>query len=334
MFTFAKIAWESGKLEAVSYDNKGKVASRHALSTAGEPSELLLSIIQNPDGFKADGADMALIQFEVVDKDGKRCPVDNRMVDFTLSGEAEWRGGIAQGTDNFILSKSLPVECGINRAIIRSTAKAGKITLTAKAEGLPEASITLKTMPVKTVGGLSDYLPQHSLASRLDRGETPSTPSYRDTKRTVRIVSAKAGSNNQEVDMSFDDNEMSEWANDGNLSRAWITYQFDREAEVGDISLKLRGWRKNSYPLEVYAGKTLIWKGDTEKTLGYIHLETKPIRTDNITISLMGSSTEDDAFGEIVEVEAKVTNEMEQSGKGEEGEYFLRIIEIDFLENI
>ena len=74
--------------------------------------------------FHADGADMALIQVEVVDKDGKRCPLDNRTVQFTLNGHAEWRGGIAQGENNHILDTNLPVECGINRALIRSTTTA------------------------------------------------------------------------------------------------------------------------------------------------------------------------------------------------------------------
>ena len=106
------------------------------MTTVGEPTNIRLTAIQNPEGFHADGADMALIQFEVVDKDGKRCPLDNRIVKFDLKGEAEWRGGIAQGEDNYILSKDLPVECGVNRVLIRSTTKAGKLILTAKAKGL------------------------------------------------------------------------------------------------------------------------------------------------------------------------------------------------------
>lgn len=67
------------------------------ISTVGEPAKLKLTTIQNPEGFHADGADMALIQVEVVDTNGKRCPLDNRTVQFTLKGNAEWRGGIAQG---------------------------------------------------------------------------------------------------------------------------------------------------------------------------------------------------------------------------------------------
>ena len=80
----------------------------------------------------------------------------NRIVKFDLKGEAEWRGGIAQGEDNYILSKDLPVECGVNRVLIRSTTKAGKLILTAKAKGLPEASITLETIPVEKVDATND----------------------------------------------------------------------------------------------------------------------------------------------------------------------------------
>lgn len=279
LFTFDNVAFKPGKLEAVSYNKAGKEISRYAVNTAGEPASLKLTAIQNPEGFHADGADMTLIQVEVVDKDGQRCPLDNRTIQFTLKGQAEWRGGIAQGKNNHILDTNLPVECGINRALIRSTTAAGKVTLTAQAKGLLSASLTLETVPVKVTGGLSTYLPQATLKGRLDRGETPSTPSYKDSKKGVRIVSAKAGSNNNDAEKSYDDIELTEWKNDGKLSTAWITYTLERDAEIDDICIKLQGWRSRSYPLEVYAGNTLIWSGNTDKSLGYIHLNVeKPVR--------------------------------------------------------
>ena len=57
------------------------------------------------------------------------------LIKFDLQGPAEWRGGIAVGADNFILSKELPVECGINRVILRSQPHAGKIVLNAVSDG-------------------------------------------------------------------------------------------------------------------------------------------------------------------------------------------------------
>ena len=333
LFTFDNVAFKPGKLEAVSYNKAGKEISRYALNTAGEPASLKLTAIQNPEGFHADGADMTLIQVEVVDKDGQRCPLDNRTIQFTLKGQAEWRGGIAQGKNNHILDTNLPVECGINRALIRSTTAAGKVTLTAQAKGLLSASLTLETVPVKVTGGLSTYLPQATLKGRLDRGETPSTPSYKDSKKGVRIVSAKAGSNNNDAEKSYDDIELTEWKNDGKLSTAWITYTLERDAEIDDICIKLQGWRSRSYPLEVYAGNTLIWSGNTDKSLGYIHLNIeKPVRANTITIRLKGNTSDKDAFGQIIEVEAKAANKMELEKSSSKNQ--LRIIEVEFLETI
>lgn len=333
LFTFDNVAFKPGKLEAVSYNKAGKEISRYAVNTAGEPASLKLTAIQNPEGFHADGADMTLIQVEVVDKDGKRCPLDNRTIQFTLKGQAEWRGGIAQGKNNHILDTNLPVECGINRALIRSTTAAGKVTLTAQAKGLLSASLTLETVPVKVTGGLSTYLPQATLKGRLDRGETPSTPSYKDSKKGVRIVSAKAGSNNNDAEKSYDDIELTEWKNDGKLSTAWITYTLERDAEIDDICIKLQGWRSRSYPLEVYAGNTLIWSGNTDKSLGYIHLNVeKPVRANTITIRLKGNTSDKDAFGQIIEVEAIAANTMELEKSS--SKHQLRIIEVEFLETI
>ena len=333
LFTFDNVAFKPGKLEAVSYNKAGKEISRYALNTAGEPASLKLTAIQNPEGFHADGADMTLIQVEVVDKDGQRCPLDNRTIQFTLKGQAEWRGGIAQGKNNHILDTNLPVECGINRALIRSTTAAGKVTLTAQAKGLLSASLTLETVPVKVTGGLSTYLPQATLKGRLDRGETPSTPSYKDSKKGVRIVSAKAGSNNNDAEKSYDDIELTEWKNDGKLSTAWITYTLERDAEIDDICIKLQGWRSRSYPLEVYAGNTLIWSGNTDKSLGYIHLNVeKPVRANTITIRLKGNISDKDAFGQIIEVEAIAANTMELEKSS--SKHQLRIIEVEFLETI
>ena len=333
LFTFDNVAFKPGKLEAVSYNKAGKEISRYAVNTAGEPASLKLTAIQNPEGFHADGADMTLIQVEVVDKDGQRCPLDNRTIQFTLKGQAEWRGGIAQGKNNHILDTNLPVECGINRALIRSTTAAGKVTLTAQAKGLLSASLTLETVPVKVTGGLSTYLPQATLKGRLDRGETPSTPSYKDSKKGVRIVSAKAGSNNNDAEKSYDDIELTEWKNDGKLSTAWITYTLERDAEIDDICIKLQGWRSRSYPLEVYAGNTLIWSGNTDKSLGSIHLNVeKPVRANTITIRLKGNTSDKDAFGQIIEVEAIAANTMELEKSS--SKHQLRIIEVEFLETI
>ncbi|MDT3400951.1 glycoside hydrolase family 2 protein [Mucilaginibacter terrae] len=148
LFTFDNVKWEPGTIKAVSYNAAGKQLAQDEIKTAGEPAAIKLISMQSPTGFKADGADLALVQFEVVDAQGNRCPTAMNMVNFKLNGEAEWRGGLAQGPDNYILAKLLPAENGVNRVLIRSTTKAGKIVLTASADGLKSASLTLNTLPV------------------------------------------------------------------------------------------------------------------------------------------------------------------------------------------
>ena len=334
LFTFDSIQWEKGTIEAVSYNEDGKELSRYKNQTAGTPHRLKLTLIQGPNGIHADGADLALVQVEVVDADGKRCPLVNDMVTFDLKGPAEWRGGIAQGSDNYVLAKVLPVECGITRVIIRASEQPGEVTLRAQVEGLGTESITFTTIPVEVKDGLSTYLAGESLPSRFDRGETPSTPSYTDKKVSVRIKAAETAANKDLAANSYDDNELSEWTNGGRLSAAWITYQLERYAVVDEISLKLTGWRMRSYPLEIYAGDELIWSGNTERSLGYIHLPMKPVRTNAITLRLKGATHDSDAFGQITEVTEAAASELDlyktQNAEDVNGE--LRIVEIDFLE--
>ncbi len=336
LFTFDNVAFKPGTLEAVGYDGQGDELCRTRLQTAGEPQRLLLTAIENPNSWKADGADMALLQVEVVDADGLRCPLANDMVHFAVEGPAEWRGGIAQGEDNYILSMDLPVECGVNRALVRSLEEAGTVRVTATAEGLQPAELVLSTTPVEVKEGLSAYIPGNELEGRLDRGETPQTPSYHDTKVDVNILSATAGANNEDAVNSFDDNELSEWKNDGQASTAWITYQLERVARVDEVCLKLTGWRMRSYPLEIYAGDELVWSGETEKSLGYVHLDVKPVPADKITIRLKGASQESDAFGQIVEVAAPAAGELDlfKAEGGDKVNHELRLVEVEFKENL
>ncbi|MEI3055964.1 MAG: DUF4982 domain-containing protein [Phocaeicola plebeius] len=335
LFTFDKIAFTPGVLEAVGY-NDGKEAARMQLRTAGKPAKLKLAAIQHPKGWKADGADLVLLQVEVVDAEGNRCPLANNLIHFMVEGPAEWRGGIAQGSDNYILSEKLPVECGVNRALLRSSVTAGKVVVRAEAEGLASASLELVSSPVEVQNGLSTYIPGDDLEGSLDRGETPLSPSYIDRAVDVAVLSAEAGINTEEACKSCDDNELSEWKNDGKASTAWIKYHLERIARVDEVCMKLTGWRMRSYPLEIYAGDELIWSGETEKSLGYVHLKVKPVPASEITIRLKGSSKEDDAFGQIVEVAAPVANELDlfKAKDGDKTNHELRIVEVEFKESL
>ena len=350
LFTFDNVPYEAGTLEAVASDG-----SRYKLETVGEPYQLKLTTIENPEGMKADGADMVLIQVEVVDKQGRRCPLDDRLINFSVMGEGRWIGGIATRnnqdylvddvkrdknlldaankknlSDNYVGAMALPVECGVNRVLVRSTVNAGTITVYASAEGLK--GVQQAVIKTNAVDKAND-LPALTLKGSLSRGETPLTPSYTDRATGIAVKEAKAGYDTEHAARSFDDNELSEWKNDGNLSTAWITYKLARKAVISDICMKLTGWRLRSYPLEIYAGKKLIWSGETPRSLGYVHLTpTQQVKTDEVTIRLKGAGKDKDAFGGIVEVAEPAAGELDlfKAKNGGETKSELRIVEIEF----
>ena len=373
LFTFKNVPFEQGKIEAVAY-TQGKETSRYSIESAGKPDHIKLTAIQNPEGFKADGADMALIQVEVVDKQGHRCPLDNRTIHLNYQGEMQWLGGIATPNeemkqklaaskknitvdknetaeekaarkandildstdsyntfDNYIGKIDLPVECGVNRVLIRSTVNPGKITICAGADGIKGvASIDLQTEKVD----IENYLPQRSLKCDLSRGETPSTPSYTDIKETIDIIGAKAGSNEVTAQNSFDDNEKSEWKSDGKPENAWITYQFAKKTKVDEITLKLTGWRDKMYPLAIYAGKQKVWEGYTYPCLGYVHLHIdRPVNAKDITIKMIGDAKTKGQTGDTKELAGGKASTLDFIGTVK-GKPVLRIVEIDFLKDV
>lgn len=334
LHTFDSIAYEPGTLKAVSLDEKGNTLSEYTLTTAGAPARLNMTVMTAPGGLVADGADMALIEYEVVDSEGRRCPLDNRNVSFRVEGPAEWRGGIAKGADNMAFSTTLPVECGVNRVFVRSLDKPGVIKVYAQAEGLPEEKIELKSKAVKVKDGLTTYEQRATLPLSLERGETPATPSYKDLKKTVRVASVTAGCNQELAAASVDDNESSEWRNDGSLKNAWIKYSFAEPTVVDELDIKLTGWRRRSYPIEITADNgEMVWEGNTPTSLGYCNLKLKPVKTGSLTIRLKGSATESEGFGQITELVAPVANDLDlfKAEGGDKVNNELRIIEADFL---
>lgn len=329
LFTFPDIKMEDGKVEAIGYKD-GKEVCRTEKHTVGNPAALKLTLISNPAGTKADGNDVALVQVEVVDDKGERCPLANDMVEFSLNGPAEWRGGIAKAADNYALSKKLPVEAGVNRVMVRATREAGIVKLTAKADGLSEQTISFQTTAVDCKEGLSSYIPGETQPSYYGKGAVKSTPSYTQKNIALAVDSITAGSNQADACKSIDDNEMTEWASTGN--DAWITYRLARRALIDDVCLKLTGWRKKSYPVEILEGDSVVWRGETPKSLGYIHLFIDhPVMSDRITIRLTGTASDQDAFGAIVEVEDQNAGTLDMVDKGGKQ---LRIIEAEFRERL
>jgi beta-galactosidase len=158
LFTFPEIGYEPGELKAVA-STAGKTVATHVLRTAGAPVGLKLSAITAPGGLRADGSDVALIDVEVVDAQGNRCPTVQQRADFETSGPAVWRGGYNSGKINSVNNTYLDLEAGLNRVAVRATRTAGAITVRATSEGLKAGSVTITSQPFAVENGATTTAP-------------------------------------------------------------------------------------------------------------------------------------------------------------------------------
>ena len=302
LYTFKNIEWQSGEIKAVGYDANGKKITEDFKKTAGEAVAIKLTPRVSPNGFVADGHDIALVDVEVVDKDGNRNPIALNLINFELRGAAEWRGGIAQGEGNYILSKTLPVENGVNRVLLRSTRNSGKIILKASAENLKSAEIELKSKSFQTEDGLSKTILSENLPVNLSRGATPLSESFKMSRQTLEIANVVSGANADSAKNSFDDNELSDWMSDGKAENAWIKYEFAKTEKINQVVLKLIGWRTNSYPIQISVDEKQVFLGTTPRSLGYVTLSFPETSGKSVTIKLNGEASNRDAFGNIIEI--------------------------------
>ncbi|ESQ81324.1 sugar-binding domain-containing protein [Asticcacaulis sp. YBE204] len=327
LFTFKNVAYAPGELKAVATYTDGKT-SQDARKTTGAPVAVKLTPVTGPRGFVADGMDAMLVDVEVVDKDGNRVPTAFNTINFKLDGAAVWKGGIAQeegGADankpdakiqqdckctsadkkkstNYVLSPVLPVEGGINRVLIRSTTKAGKVTLTASADGLKPATISATSKAIAVKDGLSTVFAEDAQPVNLSRGPTPLTASYTDTMKGVKVLGITAGSNAADAPKSHDDNERSTWNSDGAPNGAWIEYTLDDAQPVSNVSLRLTGWRVRSYPIRILLDGKEVYKGEAAKSLGYVDFNFPAQKAKALRIELTSATQDRDGFGNIIEV--------------------------------
>jgi beta-galactosidase len=378
LFFFPAVSYEPGTLEAVGFTD-GKIVASDRVVTVGPSASLKLTLHTGPKGLRADGQDIALVDVEVVDKDGLRCPTALNLIHFKLDGPAEWRGGIAQGSstpvprttapndnhglaatpptpllheDNYILSKDLPVEAGINRVSVRSLPESGLVTLEANADGLPAAHLEFTSKAIVTQNGLSSDFPAEDQPVNLERGPTPATPSFIRRRFSIPIVSATAGANAASAALSFDDNETTSWSNapdkvtdglpprggevaapaaspkGGTLDTAWIEYTFAHATQPTELEMKLNGFRQRRYPIRVTLDGTIVYEGLTPATLGYCNLKLRPATGQHLRIALTAPPVNTSENNAIVEITGKI----EGSGNkplGGTGDPIISVIEAE-----
>ncbi|HTM26945.1 MAG TPA: DUF4982 domain-containing protein [Vicinamibacterales bacterium] len=192
LFTFKDVAFEPGEVKAVA-SKGGKVVATHTKRTAGPPVALRLTTITAPEGLRADGADVALIDVEALDAKGERVPTFQQRVDFTTDGPAVWRGGYNSGKIDSINHPFLDLEAGINRVAIRATRTAGAITVRATAAGLTTGTVPVLSHAVAATDGMSTLPPARSPAP-LPAGAPRHSPFTSAAAKPARAAAAPSAS--------------------------------------------------------------------------------------------------------------------------------------------
>ena len=140
-----EVPYEPGTLTARAFDNGIETASE-SISTVGKPAAIKLTTDRST--IRADRNDLSYVMAEIVDADGKEVPyADNVLVNFEINGNGEI-AGVGSGSPTDMSSFQKPVKKswqGRCLAIVRPKGEAGKIVLTARAEGLKEAVAEIVT---------------------------------------------------------------------------------------------------------------------------------------------------------------------------------------------
>jgi len=137
-----KLPYTPGTLKAVGVDGGREVATS-VLETTGEAAQLQLKADRNV--VDADGQDLSYIVVEAVDAQGRLQPNAVQEVEFAVSGPgtiAAVGNGDGTSAEAYQGSKRALFH-GRALVVVRSSHKAGRITLTAKAPGLKDGLVTV-----------------------------------------------------------------------------------------------------------------------------------------------------------------------------------------------
>ena len=135
--------YQPGEVKVVAYNEAGEPVAEQIVRTAGKAHHIVLT--PNRTTIKADGDDLVYVTVQVADKNGNIVPDDTRMVNFKVSGDAEFLA-TANGDPTCLLSFDDPrmkLFSGAATAILRAADTPGTATLTVTAPGVKPATLTI-----------------------------------------------------------------------------------------------------------------------------------------------------------------------------------------------
>jgi beta-galactosidase len=138
------VKYESGEVKVVAYGKDGLPAEEAVIRTAGKPDRI--ELIPDRRTISADGKDLAYVNVRVVDKDGNLCPLDQRLIQFSVKGEGTYRAaanGDPTSLDLFHLPQ-MHLFYGQLTAILQSSETPGKMVFEARAKGLKSGVLEIE----------------------------------------------------------------------------------------------------------------------------------------------------------------------------------------------
>jgi beta-galactosidase len=153
-----KIRWDGikyapGYIEARAYKASGnKPSVVHRIETTA--SAVKLTAVADHLAWQADGIDLQHVRITAVDAKGRRDQSAKGLVNFAVEGPAEIAGVINGDitSDELSVGNSRSLYNGTCTVILRSKRALGKVTLTAKANGLKPIKLVLNTVQAGASG--------------------------------------------------------------------------------------------------------------------------------------------------------------------------------------
>lgn len=143
-----RLMWENityvpGEIKVVAYDESGYPKMEKIVRTAGKPHHIELDTYRTC--LAADGRDLAYITAKIVDKDGNLCPLDGRVLNFSVTGAGKYRAA-ANGDPtclDLFHEPHMHLFNGMLTVIVQAGDNPGEVVLTANAAGVRSSTIKL-----------------------------------------------------------------------------------------------------------------------------------------------------------------------------------------------
>lgn len=176
---------ESGTAEVIARDKAGKEIARHAIKSFAGEGKVETAVTTGPQGWLADGSDIAVVDFRLVDAKGTVHPFASEKISFELSFKPDsqlstpnsqlttpnspvfmggWNSGVF-GEASPIGKNFINLECGMARVFVKAGRKPGKVTLKwsvansnqtiKQSKKSNNGVVELELKPFETKGGIS-----------------------------------------------------------------------------------------------------------------------------------------------------------------------------------